>query len=176
AGGIEEPALHRVPVVRVAVLRVEEPRLEIEPRVELDALFDPAPRPSRQGESRGQLLLELRLHGGPMELRVVVPADDVKEVSLVEKTGECVKDFGMARKRLAKLPDAFRLFRREPKLAFLLADREPGVFGWRDGDGDEVDDVAVQDQTPRFAVFLVQGVEIEECGELGIEPSARGPG
>ena len=126
---IEEPALHRVPIVRVAMLGVEETWLEIEPRVELDPLLDAPPRTTRKTEAGGQLALELCLHRRPMELRVMVSADDVNEISLLEKTGERVKDLRVARERLAQLPDALRLVGTEPELALLFAHGEAGVIG-----------------------------------------------
>ncbi len=161
----------------VAVLGVEEAGLQIEPGVEADALLDAPPRVARQPEPAGELGLELLLHRGPMELAVVVAADDVNEVSLLEKTGERVKDLRVTREGLAQLPDALRLLGAEAKLPFLFADLEARVPGpGRHADGDEVDDVAVQDQAPGLAIPAVGAVAVEKASQLGVEAVPRGPG
>ena len=111
-----------------------------------------------------------------MEFRIVVAADDVNEISLVEKTGERVENLGMSSERLAQLPDALRLVGTEPELALLFAHGEAGVIGGRDGDGHEIDDVAVEDETPRLALLAARSVEVEERGELGVETAPPGAG
>ena len=143
--------------------------------MKLDALLEAAPRPAGEAQPIRDLLPEFRLDRGPMKLRVMVPADDVKKISLVEKTGERVENLGVARDRLPQLPGALRLFGGQPELTFFLADGESGVVRRRDGDGDEVDDVAVEDQAPRLALLAIGGVEVEEGGELGVESGPRGP-
>jgi len=176
SGRIEERALHRVPVVGVAVLGVEEPGLQVEPGVELDALLEPPAGAARKLEPGRESGLELRLHRRPVELGVVVPPDDVNEVSLLEKTGERVEDLRVAREGLAQLPDALRLLGAEAKLPFLLADLETRVRGLGgDGDGDEIDDVAVQDQAPGLAVRPVGCVVVQKACQLRVEAAPRWP-
>src|SRR5262249_53883809 len=167
---VEERALDGVPVVRVAVLGVEEPGLEVEPGVELDALFETPTGGARQSDTVREPGFQLGLHRGPMELGIVVPPDDVNEISLLEKTGERVEDLPVAREGLPQLPGALGLLRAEAKLLFLLADFETGVARPRGhGDGDEIDDVAVQDQAPGLAVLAVIGVIVEKPRELRVE-------
>ena len=154
------------------MLGVEEAGLEIEPGMELDAPLEaPAGRSLEAGAVR-EMGLERRLDRGPMKLRVMVAADDVKTISLLEKTGERVEDRSMTLDGLAQLPDALRFLGGQPELPFFFGHFE-GRFGpGRHGDGDEIDDVAVQEQTPRLSVPLVQGVEVEEFRQLGIEGGA----
>src|SRR5207253_3039813 len=69
----EEIALHRVAIVRVPVLRVEEPGLEIEPVVEFDRALEPAAGGGAELDALRQYGSELRLDGGPAPLGIVVP-------------------------------------------------------------------------------------------------------
>ena len=157
------------------MLGIEEARLQVEPGVELDAGLQPPARQSAQPEAIGELLLELRLHGRPVELRIVVAADDVKTISLVEKTGERVEDLGMALERLAQLPGALGFLGVEAELALFRPHLELRLRAGRDGDRDEVDDVAIQDEAPRLAVLAPPGMPVEEFGQLEVEPAPEGP-
>src|SRR5439155_3081519 len=126
--------------------------LEVEPVVKLDRLLEPAPGRGRTHAcSFNQYSPQLGLNRRPAPLGIVVPTDDAKGISLVDKSGERVKDRWMTLRGAAQFPDAFRLRRREAQLALLVADFEIGVIGDQ-RDGDEIDDVAVQDQTPWLAL------------------------
>src|SRR5436305_12268379 len=103
--------------------------------------------------------LPLGLHRRPMELRVMVAADDVKGISLLEKTGERVEDEWMTFEHLVQLPDTLRFLGSKAELAFVFGHFEARLGPGSDGDGDEIDDVAVQEQAPWLSAALVHGVE-----------------
>src|SRR3954470_3062158 len=101
--------------------------------------------------------LQLGLHCRPMELRVMVAADDVKRISLLEKTGERVEDQWMTFEHLVQLPDTLRFLGSESELAFFFGHFEACLGPGSDGDGDEIDDVAVQEQKTPLALALCEG-------------------
>ena len=75
-------------VVRVPVLGVEEAWFQVEPVVELDQPVDfPTGGTAPLGEDPSEFLLDR----GPAPFRVVIPPNDVKGISPVDKTGERVK-------------------------------------------------------------------------------------
>src|SRR5205085_7293352 len=129
-----------------------------------DQPVEPAPRRAQPG---GEDAAEFSLHRRPSPLGIVVPTDDVNRISLLDKTGERVKHLGKAVGGALQLPDAFLFAGSQSQLALLRGHLEGYLFAGarQQRDGDEIDDVSVEDQTPRLAAFAVGGVPVDEGSE-----------
>src|SRR5207248_9711034 len=161
----EEIRLHGVLVVRMSVLGVEESRLKIEPVVEFDQAVD---LPPRTAAALGEDLAQLFLDGGPPPFGIVVPTDDANRIAPMDKMGERVKDRWMTFGGAPQLPDALRLRRSEAQGPFLTGDFEGYRLLRHQRDGNEVDDVAVQNQMPRLGALAVRRMVQKERGQRSV--------
>ena len=173
-------------VVLVAVLDPERARLPEEPRVKADRLgrqLLSARRAHLAAPGAGHRGAERLLCLGPAELGVVVAADDLDPVAARQETGQRPEHLGVAlgdrgdreRGELGGAVEAVRQLVRRGGL------REPGelrVLG-ADRHREEVDEVAVDHQSPGKATFAPPRVVANEGDELAlddIDVQARGLG
>src|SRR5205814_6401737 len=104
----------------------------------------------------------------PPQYVTVVPTDDTNRIAHMNKMAERVKARWMPFGGAPQLPDALRLRRSEAQGPFLTGDFE----GYRplrhQRDGNEVDDVAVQNQMPRLVALAVRRMVQKERGQRSV--------
>lgn len=109
-----------------------------------------------------------------MELGVVVAADEVQFVPGGDEAREGVENPLVPGRDPRQLPGALLLLGRQADGPLLVADREGRGDRQprRERDGDEVEDVADQQEPPRPPAFAVDGVVVEEAHQRAAELAA----